>query len=1513
MDITNLEDSKIQDFFTVLNKLGRILISVQDSSKVLRQIAEHAKEILGADIIDLYEYDQAREHFTLPPILVGERWHPHVPKEKIYPDDVVVKVVKEGKPKYFRDAQGATLLTAKFEVAREDAPDKRFVLREGVVSSVSVPLKAGAETVGIMFVNYRTLQEFTDLQKNLVESFSNLAAIAIYNARLLENLQYQAKRHRTLNEIGDKLSGLLDETKILKEIARSATKTLDCVHCTVFRLQDEELVVAASHGEFVRSMRPGRTFKLGQGVAGWVAQNGVPALVIDTFFDKRFERGWHTNSEGQGEDDQDEPRSLLVVPIFIKENVYGVVSVEKSFTSGFNRFDQEFLEILANQASSAVENTRHVERLLTLNNVSRELSSKLDIQAVFTEAVQAIYKTIKYSHSTFFILENDVLIPKASIAKKGFPKVDRKFGVDEGLVGRVVRTGTSILTGNAKKEEGFSVGKRLPDVDRSMILAPVKTSSGIFGVISVDQDRLDAFTEQDLRTVETLALQIGIAVENANLLEHMKLLQNISVAISETLNIEDTLKLIVKGAVQLTGTESGVIHLIDDKKLEISHSYAYPEDGLYTPSRFSQKKGFTWDVYTTGKTITVPDLTKDKSANKKLIEIGVRGLIGIPLKIENKIIGALFLNDTTKHEFSTQERELLATLTNNAAIAIRNVRLWELRGTQLDSLKEIIDVIGTKEDPLSAILEQTAALFSVNNGSISRLTEDGQYLQHKARWAAGKLENDIKEDPHPINKGITGYVVRTGLSFRTGDVNKVKFYAPWYPTTKSELAIPLKNVFGGIVGVLNLESDFTDFFTDEDEKLGESFANAVSAAIQQSDLIDDMQSLQHLTESHTLKELLDRILWNITKFMGKNTAASINLYDAENDFFYAFDGVGPNQKFVDEYLLIPPRKNGTGRYVLKTKVPLFYDDVNNIPSDLPKVRSEFIPYEIASFAVLPLIYQDDIVGTLFIQKIKDQIKFTDDAKRVLETYATQAALAIHNAQRLIEVQPIKAILGATVSMGLESILKLIVEKAVDIMASDYASIWMQDQDTGDLISRAIYIRTEEQDAFVPGIERITGDQASVNMNVFKKRESIIVNDVKSAEREGYYHRIYKNAKSEIAVPLIFGDEILGTLNTESKYLGAYSEFDKTTLRIFADVAAVAIANSKTYEQRLKDIAALEEINSAIGRKELNEIHMLIAQKAMELTNAAYSTLWLLDDKSRSLKVGAVFGRDALEDALALNDSSINGHVASTRKSYICADTTQDGYYHEWYPDVLSNLTVPIVFDEQLIGTLHVESTQKGAYNENHKKLLESLAYQAAIAIENARLFGERAKKNINLQAVIDMGKDLTASVDLNELQVLHLIHKKLDPLMETENMYIALYDHATDMVRFPLMFIDGQANEVPARKAGSGRTEHIIETKKPIFIATREESIAWYKQTGREEYIGEPFASWIGVPLISGDKAIGVIATYHKTDDYVYDQDDLEVLQAIANQSAIALEVTHRVAELKALQGLTDDLSAGLM
>lgn len=163
-------------------------------------------------------------------------------------------------------------------------------------------------------------------------------------------------------------------------------------------------------------------------------------------------------------------------------------------------------------------------------------------------------------------------------------------------------------------------------------------------------------------------------------------------------------------------------------------------------------------------------------------------------------------------------------------------------------------------------------------------------------------------------------------------------------------------------------------------------------------------------------------------------------------------------------------------------------------------------------------------------------------------------------------------------------------------------------------------------------------------------------------------------------------------------------------------------------------------------------------------------------------------------------------------------------------------------------------------------------------------------KNHKWRTLLQFSESLVSGIRLQEDEILNLIRTQAKKLMDTDNMYIALYEETTNIIRFGLAYEDGKPKNIPSRKTGKGRTEEIINTKQPLFHATRMESKKWYAQPGHKEYVGNPYASWIGVPMIVGKRIIGVIATFHPTRDYVYSNDDLEFLQAMANQAAIALD-----------------------
>ena len=123
----------------------------------------------------------------------------------------------------------------------------------------------------------------------------------------------------------------------------------------------------------------------------------------------------------------------------------------------------------------------------------------------------------------------------------------------------------------------------------------------------------------------------------------------------------------------------------------------------------------------------------------------------------------------------------------------------------------------------------------------------------------------------------------------------------------------------------------------------------------------------------------------------------------------------------------------------------------------------------------------------------------------------------------------------------------------------------------------------------------------------------------------------------------------------------FSQNDKRILELFTNQAAIAIENARLYEQRHRDIAALQEINEAITTRTWTEIEKLIIQKARELTQADYGGLWIVDGDH--LVLGEMFGQEPKErlpvKKLPIDEHSINGLVAMTGESYNCPDVSGD--------------------------------------------------------------------------------------------------------------------------------------------------------------------------------------------------------------------------------------------------------------
>jgi NtrC-family two-component system sensor histidine kinase KinB len=188
------------------------------------------------------------------------------------------------------------------------------------------------------------------------------------------------------------------------------------------------------------------------------------------------------------------------------------------------------------------------------------------------------------------------------------------------------------------------------------------------------------------------------------------------------------------------------------------------------------------------------------------------------------------------------------------------------------------------------------------------------------------------------------------------------------------------------------------------------------------------------------------------------------------------------------------------------------------------------------------------------------------------------------------------------------------------------------------------------------------------------------------------------------------------------------------------------------------------------------------------------------------------------------------------------------------------------------------------------------------------------KRLRELHTLNKIGQAIATSLELDIL--LNTIHHQVSQLMEADYFYIALYNAVSDELTFPLVFENGERKRYSGRRARNGLTEYVIFQRRPVLIQDNTEHVI--ANLGLE-VIGQPALSWLGVPVATGDRVLGVITVQSFSRSYAYDEEDMALLSTLAAQAGIALEnaqlygqMRRRTAELALLNTVSTAVSSTL-
>jgi phosphoserine phosphatase RsbU/P len=259
------------------------------------------------------------------------------------------------------------------------------------------------------------------------------------------------------------------------------------------------------------------------------------------------------------------------------------------------------------------------------------------------------------------------------------------------------------------------------------------------------------------------------------------------------------------------------------------------------------------------------------------------------------------------------------------------------------------------------------------------------------------------------------------------------------------------------------------------------------------------------------------------------------------------------------------------------------------------------------------------------------------------------------------------------------------------------------------------------------------------------RQPVLLNDITASE---IYVQVNPEVRSELAVPLIAKNRLIGVLDIESEQAGYFRPEHLRLLTLTASRIAQAIENARLYARVARQAQTLTVLNEIAAELtsilELDPLLERVGQLLRRLIDYQMFTILLLDEKGETLitRYAWRFGHaHAPLRSIPITSGLVGAAVREWRMVNV-PDVLQDARYVETNPETRSELIVPLFHKGRIIGVLDLEHTRVGFFNEEHERILTTLAAQVAIAIENARLYQAVRRQEAQLERDIAMAREV---------------------------------------------------------------------------------------------------------------------------------------------------------------------------
>jgi GAF domain-containing protein/CheY-like chemotaxis protein len=914
----------------------------------------------------------------------------------------------------------------------------------------------------------------------------------------------------------------------------------------------------------------------------------------------------------------------------------------------------------------------------------------------------------------------------------------------------------------------------------------------------------------------------------------------------------------------------------------------------------------------------------------------------VPLTRGSEVTGVISLQNIDREDaFSDADVRLLGTLAASLSVALENARLFDETKRLLaetDERAAELAIITSVQEGLAQNLDMQAMydlvgdkiqeIFDAQVVDIGILDRGADEIRFTYTIERGvRFPNDsmpvigprraVLETREPLvfNEDALGSVQRYGQpGVVSGEVPLSVVYAPLVAGGEAR----------GVISLQNLDRE--NAFSESDVRLLMTLAGSLSVALENARLFDETKRLlteaderaaelalinsvqQGLAQNLDMQAMYDLVGDKIQAIFDAQ-AVDIASFDTAAGLLRFHYGIERGERYpnIDR----PLERSPITRLLMDDPAPILIDDVDAWEAE-QNVRLTIVQGRPArSMLVAPLFSGGELHGRISLQNLDSTDAFSEGDVRLLTTLAASLSVALENARLFDET---KRLLAETDERAAELALINSVQeglaKNLDMQAMyDLVGEKIHEIFDAQVVDIAIFDRAADEMRFVYGLERgvrlepVRMPLIGPRRRVVETREPLLIND-RLGERVGELGQegpiIGEVPQSALWAPLIAGDEVRGAISLQNlDRENAFSDSDVRLLMTLASSLSVALENARLFDEtkrllaetdrRAAELAIVNDVQRGLAAElDPQAMYELVGERAGDVFDAHVVDIYVFDHEAGMMRSPYSIERGVRfpEDVRPI--MGVRKHVLETREPVLIAENLREraaefGQAAQIRGEPARSVVfAPLLVGDEVLGVISLQNLDREhAFDERDVSLLTTLAASLSVALRTARLLEETRKRVSELATINSVGEALTTELGLSPL--LSIVGEKLRDAFEADIAFIALLDESRGVIDFPYYVEGGVHEPQEPLPFGEGLTSQIIQKRETILLNSD-------KEIERSVIVGTRARSFLGVPILVGDQAIGAISVQSTTQENRFADADARLLATVAANIGVAVQ-----------------------